>query len=447
MEVIDEIGDIEHSFEERFDYFGNKSSPITIFYPRNDDEVARIVKLCYEKRIPIVPWGAGTSLTGALSGRDHIVIDLSKMNKIIEINEIDWYVRAQAGVILADLQEKVKEKGFFFPPDPASYFMCTVGGAIAESSGGMKGVKYGSFREWVLALKIVLPNGKIVKIGEPLRKNRAGYDLVHLFIGSEGTLGIITEAWLRIVPIPKNSIMTIAAFPRDLEAVGNIILGLRKNKILPELSEYLDYDVIKAMNKHLNANLKETKGGMLLLQIDESDLEAVNKILKDNCEDIMIANEDEAIRLYSLRAQALKAIKSEHENLSFAEDIVVPISKLPEAIKKLEEMRTKYNTKFYLISHIGDGNMHPCIIVDDEKSRLELFEKIARMAIEMGGSISGEHGIGKQKAKLLVEQIRYSNGEEVLEIMYKIKRIIDERQIMNPRKFVELAYNDFWQKA
>jgi len=440
MHNFKELENIEHTFEERKDYFGYKSEPIIIFYPKDEMEVSRIVKFCYENSIPVIPWGSGTSLTGALAGKDHVIIDLSRMNRILEINEIDWYVRAQAGVKLSDLQDKVKEKGFIFPPDPASSFLCSLGGAIAENSGGMRGVKYGPFSEWVLALKVVLPNGEIVKIGEPLRKNRAGYDLVHLFIGSEGTLGIIVEAWLRIIPIPKEKILTVVAFPKDLENTGEIILKIRKQKIIPELSEYIDQDVIKAINNYFKAELKESEGGMLLIRVEESYLKELMNILEEHSENVYIANDDEAQRLYMLRAQALIAVKAENENLTIAEDIVVPISKLPFAMKKLKEIGRKYNTKFYLIAHIGDGNMHPCILIKNEREREKLFEEIAFMAIELGGSISGEHGIGIHKAKLLYEQIKYSNGEQLIDLMYKIKRIIDDKGIMNPNKFVELAY-------
>ncbi|MEM0263684.1 MAG: FAD-linked oxidase C-terminal domain-containing protein, partial [Saccharolobus sp.] len=368
------------------------------------------------------------------------LIDMSKMNKILEINEIDWYVRVQPGVKLIDLFEELEKKGFMLPPDPASFFLCSVGGAVAESSGGMKGVRYGSFREWVLALKVILPNGEIIKVGEPLRKNRAGYDLVHLFVGSEGTLGIITEIWLRIIPIPKRKMVTVAAMLKDFESAAEVIIGLRKNRILPELSEYMDVDVVKALNKNLNANLKETDGGMLLISIEEEMVSDVLKVLEGKAVDIKIAEGEEAERLYSLRAQAAIAVKAESKNVFYAEDIVVPVSKLPEAIRRLKEIGKKYNTKFYVISHIGDGNLHPNIVIEDKELREKVFEEIARMAIDLGGSVSGEHGIGVQKAKVMVEQIVKHNGPRVLELMYEIKRLIDPEGIMNPNKFVELAY-------
>lgn len=436
-----ELVGIEKSVEEREDFSGEKVKPITIFFPKNEEEVVKIVKYASQRKIPIIAWGYGTSLTGATAcDKNCILIDMSKMNKILEINEIDWYVRVQPGVKLIDLFEELEKKGFMLPPDPASFFLCSVGGAVAESSGGMKGVRHGSFREWVLALKVILPNGEIIKVGEPLRKNRAGYDLVHLFVGSEGTLGIITEIWLRIIPIPKRKMVTVAAMLKDFESAAEVIIGLRKNRILPELSEYMDVDVVKALNKNLNANLKETDGGMLLISIEEEMVSDVLKVLEGKAVDIKIAEGEEAERLYSLRAQAAIAVKAESKNVFYAEDIVVPVSKLPEAIRRLKEIGKKYNTKFYVISHIGDGNLHPNIVIEDKELREKVFEEIARMAIDLGGSVSGEHGIGVQKAKVMVEQIVKHNGPRVLELMYEIKRLIDPEGIMNPNKFVELAY-------
>ncbi len=436
-----ELDDIPHSAEQREDFSGEKVNPLIVFYPRGEEDVVRIVKFANINKIPIIPWGSGTSLTGAVScDRNCILIDMSRMNKVIEINEIDWYVRVQPGVKLVDLFEELEKKGFMLPPDPASFFLCSVGGAVSESSGGMKGVKYGSFREWVLAIRVVLPSGEVVKIGEPLRKNRAGYDILHLFVGSEGTLGVITEIWLRIIPLPKRKIVTILALLKDFESAGEVILGLRKNRILPELSEYVDSDVVKALNKHLNAGLKETEGGMLLISVEEDLVNDVMKVLEGKAVEVKVAEGEEAEKLYSLRAQAAIAVKAEAKNVFYAEDIVVPISKLPEAIKRLKDIGNKYDTKFYVISHIGDGNLHPNIVIEDKELRERAFEEIARMAIELGGSVSGEHGIGVQKAKLMAEQLINHNGYRVLDLMYQIKRLIDPNDIMNPNKFVELSY-------
>ncbi|EZQ10679.1 MULTISPECIES: FAD-binding oxidoreductase [Acidianus] len=436
---LKDLENIEHKIEEREDFSGFKVSPIEVFFPKDEEEVERIVKFAYENSIPIVPWGSGSSLTGAVSCEGCIVIDLSKMNKILEINDVDWYVRVQPGVKLIDLYEAVEAKGLFFPPDPASFFLCTVGGATSEGSGGMRGVKYGPFREWVLALKVVMPNGNIVKLGEPLRKNRAGYDLIHLLVGSEGTLGIITEIWLRLIPLPKKKIFLVISYPESIKKAGEAIIELRKAKILPEFSEYLDADVVKSMNKNLNAQLKETDGGMLMISIEDDQLQDVISIVKEKGEYKVLEGE-EAERIYSLRAQAAIAVKTENSGYFYAEDIVVPVSKLPEAIERLNELGKKYGTKFYIISHIGDGNLHPNILGKNKDEVEKLFKEVAKISIDLGGSVSGEHGIGVQKAEMMRVQLFKSNGPLVLDLMMGIKRLFDPKDIMNPGKYVERAY-------
>jgi len=434
---------IEISEGEREDFVGFKIKPKIIAYPKDEEEIIKIVNYARETKTPIVTWGAGTSLSGHLMCNGCILVDMSKyMNKILEINDIDWYARVQPGVNLEFLNEKLEEKGFFFPPDPASFFLCTVGGATANSSGGMRGVKYGTFRDWVLSLKVVLPNGKSVKIGEPFRKNRGGYDLVHLFVGSEGTLGIITEIWLRITPLPKRKIYTVLAYMNSLEDTAEVIRELRRRKILPEIAEYIDLDVIKALNKNLNANLKESEGGTLIISVEEDYLNELTSVLKGM--EYKIAEGGEAEKIYSVRAQSAIALKAESKYM-FVEDIVVPVSKLVDAIKRLKEVERKYNIRMPVISHIGDGNLHPNIMIDDPSMAETIFEEVARIAIDLGGSISGEHGIGVQKAKLLGEQIVKHNGEDVLKIMKGIKDLIDPYDIMNPNKYVELAYKT-WEK-
>ncbi|MFP3202251.1 MAG: FAD-binding oxidoreductase [Sulfolobus sp.] len=423
--------------EEREDFVGFKVRPKLIAYPRSEDDVIKIVNFAREKKIPIVPWGAGTSLAGHLECDGCILVDMKYMDKIIEINDIDWYVRTQPAVNLEKLNKELEKKGFFLPPDPASFFLCTVGGATANASGGMRGVKYGTFKDWVLALRVVLPNGKAVTIGRPLRKDRGGYDLVHLFVGSEGTLGIITEIWFRITPLPKRKIYTVLVYVDSLEEASDFVVRIRKSGILPEVAEFIDDQVIKALNRQLNANLEESNGGAFIVSVEDYLLDNLKRIIEGK--KYIIAEGEEAERIYSIRAQSALALRAESKYM-FVEDIVVPVSKLNEAIKKLRELEKKYNIRMPIIAHIGDGNLHPNIMLNDLSIAEKVFEEVARIAIELGGSISGEHGIGVQKAKLLAEQITRLNGDDVLKIMKGIKDLIDPYHIMNPNKYVELAY-------
>jgi glycolate oxidase len=439
MFLPSELEAIEHKEEEREDFVGFKVRPSIVFFPKDEEEVSKVVKFAYENGLPIVPWGAGTSLTGALACDGCILMDMSKMDRILEINDVDWYVRVQPGLNLAKLNEELEKVGFFLPPDPASSFLCTVGGAVSEGSGGMKGVKYGSFREWVLALKVVLPNGSIVKLGEPLRKNRAGYNLVNLLVGSEGTLGVVTEVWLRIIPLPRTKMVTVVANMKDLEAASRVIIGLRKSKITPEISEYMDEDVIRALNRHLGTGLEETEGGMMLITVEEDLLSDLMKVLKGNASSFKIARDrEEAEELYSVRAKAAIALRAEAKFM-YAEDIVVPVSRLPEAIMKLKGIERRYNVRMPVVAHIGDGNLHPNILLDDQEMAERIFDEVGRIAIELGGSVTGEHGIGIQKAHLLREQLIRSNGVEVLRLMKGIKDLFDPKGVMNPGKYVDVA--------
>lgn len=409
---------------------GYKIKPLIVFYPKSEEDVVRIVKFAYTNKIPVVPFGKGTSVTGALYCENCILIDLSKMNKILEINEVDWYVRVQPGVNLGELQKELEKRGFLLPPDPASSFLCSVGGAIATGAGGMRCVKYGSFKEWVLSLRVVLPSAHVVKVGEALKKNRAGYNLVELFVGSEGTLGIVTEAWLKIIPQDDERYVTILGYLQSVEEAGEAMIQLRKERVLPEIAEYIDEAVVNALNKHLDAKLKESGGGLIIITVKEREAKRVQKLFK-NFE--VIEEREKANEVISKRALTAIALKEE-ANVLLAEDIVVPVSKLPDAIRLLRDLEQKYKRKIPVVAHIGDGNLHPNILSDTREEAQKIFEEVARIAINLGGSVSGEHGIGVQKASLLHEQIAKSNGEELLIIMKEIKKVIDPHDIMNPGK-------------
>ena len=437
-EQLRELG-LEFTKEVREDFVNFRADPLAVVYPRSEEDVIKLVNFAREKKIPIVPWGAGTSLTGAVACKGCILVDMRYMSSILEINEVDWYARVQPGVNLGKLNEELSKRGFFFPPDPASFFLCTVGGAVANSSGGMRGVRYGTFREWVLALRVVLSSGEVIRVGEPLRKNRAGYDLVHLFVGSEGTLGIITEVWLRIIPTPRQRLVALVGYVSSLDSVAGIIIDMRRSGILPEIAEYVDDEVIRALNEHLNAGLRKSGGGILLLRVDEPDSERMREILRRWGVEAEVLNDEEWERMYSLRSQSALALKASAESM-YVEDIVVPVSRLVEAVRRLRDLERKYNVRMPVIAHIGDGNLHPNILLERSEDADKIFDEVARLAVELGGSVSGEHGIGVQKAKVMGEQITSHSGKRVLEIMNGIKRLIDPESIMNPGKYVELAY-------
>ncbi|MEM3638155.1 MAG: FAD-binding oxidoreductase [Conexivisphaerales archaeon] len=439
--VFDDPDEIQKHSIDMADFTGK---PILVVKPRTTEQVSTIVKFAYQKRLPVVAWGAGSSLTGAAIADNAIVLDMSRFDRIIKIDTVEWYAHVEAGVVLDILNDQLKQFGFFFPPDPASSFICTVGGAVAEGSGGLRCVRYGTVKDWVLALKVVLPDGSVAVVGEPLPKNRAGYDLVHLFVGSEGTLGIITEAWLKIIPLPRVKIARIFAQFETWKSATRAIVEMRRRRLQPYLLEFMDGQTIEGVAGKIEISLPVYEAS-LLIDVEEMNKEELLSLLKE-CEvkNIIIpANEDEADQLYQARALSYLTLKQQTSGAQ-AEDVCVPIGKLEDYLSHVERVSKKYNIRIVVHGHAGDGNVHPLLLFDkndpvsSRNARLA-FEEICRYAIEQGGTTTGEHGIGLQKISFLREQLERHGGEEPLRIMKGIKKLIDERGIMNPGKYVEAA--------
>ncbi|MEM0372999.1 MAG: FAD-linked oxidase C-terminal domain-containing protein [Sulfolobaceae archaeon] len=425
------IGDNNKYKEDMASY---KVEPIAVVIAKSTEDVVKAVKIARKYKVPIIPWGAGTSVTGALAGKG-LIIDVSSI-RFFEFDDVNWVVHVGVGVVVDELNSFLRSRGFFFPPDPASSFLATVGGCVANGAGGMRCVRYGTFRDWVLSLRVVLADGSVVRFGEALGKNRAGYDLVRLFVGSEGTLGIITEVWLRVIPLPDYKVFRILAYFNDEESVARAIIGIRRERILPEIAEYMDFRILDALKTQFRIEVKGKAA--LLIDVPEYQLNKLLKILNNLADEIKIAeSEEEKEELYKARAYAYLAVKSLGKAL-ITEDIVVPIDKLLDAIRKIRELERKYNIIAPTVGHIGDGNLHPIIMYDEEQKEdaIKFFEELCNYAISIGGSISGEHGIGIQKAKLLETQILSHNGRRVLEIMREIKRLFDPENIMNPGKYI-----------
>jgi glycolate oxidase subunit GlcD len=432
---------IEDYTRDMADY---EAVPAVVVRPRSEQEVAAIIRLANESSLPILPRGAGSSLTGAAVLGGGIVLDMRGMDKVIKVDTVNWLVQVQPGISLEDLNEKLKTTGFFFPPDPASSYICTVGGAIAEGSGGLKCVKYGTMKDWVVALRVVLANGNVSRFGEPLAKNRAGYDLVHLFVGSEGTLGVITEAFLKIIPLPKVKTRRFLVTFDDWESTGEVISKLRSSKVLPYLFEFLDRDYIQALNEKLQMSFEEVEA-TLLVDVEEGEVEIATEIFRDcGARKMTLAkDEEEAEALYEARSMAYLAVKSLASGVQI-EDVALPIDRLGEYLKFVKEVASNHGIRIPVNGHAGDGNVHPTILYDksDEKSKEAAnlaYEELCRKAIAMGGSVTAEHGVGIQKAKFLREQLLAHEGAEALRLMKEIKKIFDPNGIMSPGKYVEAA--------
>lgn len=426
------------------DMAGFRAAPAVVVRPASEGEVMKIVALARRRRVPVVPRGAGTSLTGAAVTRGAIILDMRRMDAVLKVDTVNWYARAQAGLTLEDLNKRLGKEGFFFPPDPASSSLCTVGGAVAEGSGGLRCVKYGTVKDWVVALRVVLPNGRVSNFGEPLAKNRAGFDLVHLMVGSEGTLGVVTEAWLKIIPIPEASPKRLLLTYGDWRSASDAICQLRASRIMPHMFEFLDKETIQAVNKELGMHQEEAEA-TLIVDIEEPSLGAAMGIFKRfGPSKIQIARDaEEAETFYQIRSMSYLAVRG----LGMAvqvEDIAVPIDRLGEYLMKVKETASKHGLRILVNGHAGDGNVHPVILYDaaDKKSRAaanRAFEEICRYGISIGGSVTGEHGVGAQKAKLLREQLEAHEGKEALRLMKEIKKLFDPEGIMNPGKYVEAA--------
>ncbi|MEM2218807.1 MAG: FAD-linked oxidase C-terminal domain-containing protein [Candidatus Korarchaeum sp.] len=423
-----------------------KRPPVAVVRASSEEDVRAVLELADRSKVPVVPRGSGTSLTGGPvpAVPNAIILDLTPMNRI-EVNVDDGYVMAEAGATLLEVDKACREYGFFFPPDPASSRIATVGGAIAENAGGLRGAKFGVMKNWILAMEVILPGGRRLRIGEPVYKWRWGPDLMSLFVGSEGTLGVITKAWLKIYPLPEKVVRVLGVFDR-IEDAGKAISQIRRKGYVPMILELLDRETIEVVNESLGYGI-EVAEAMVMADVD-GPRESVWRIARE-VEGVMkesggrtSASDDpaEMEKLYMARQGAYAAVTRAYPGV-LLEDITVPLSKLMIALRELDRMRKEYGLRMPVFGHAGDGNLHPNICFDprDEeqlRKAKELFVKTGELAIKLGGAISGEHGIGLAKKELFMEEIRAVRGEGYVEMVRMIKQMMDPNGIMNPGKII-----------
>mgnify|MGYP000260911534 CR=1 FL=1 len=419
-----------------------KGTPVCVVRPHSTEEVSKIVKFANENKIPVVPRGAGTNLVGAVvPPNGGIVVDLTGMNRILEINTVDLTCTVEAGVVHAKLESELAKYGLFWPPDPGSSDSCTMGGVIAMNAGGMRALKYGTTRDWVLGLKVVLPNGEIIKTGSKTFKGNAGYDLTRLFVGSEGTLGIITEATLKLRPIPEAE-GRISAYFDNIEKAGFAVSKIYMAGIVPAAMELMDRSVIIAVNKWLGKKFPEMDA-YLIVSVDGSkeEVEAlsnkVERVLKESgaSQVLRATTQEEFNEIWLIRSEGATALPNITGKMNVTHDVCVPISKLPEVFKEIRRICEKYGIPVAILSHAGDGNVHAIFSVnlkdpEEVAKAKKAHDEMCRYIIKIGGTISGEHGIGIDKAELLVEEV----GSVAMELMRGIKRLLDPNNIMNPGK-------------
>ncbi len=416
--------------------------PDVVVAPLTRDEIVAIIKLANEYKIPVVPRGGGTNLSGgSVPIAGGIVLALHRMNKILEIDTDNLTVTVEPGVITAKLHQAVEKEGLFYPPDPQSMFMSTIGGNVAENAGGPRGVKYGVTRDYVLGVEVVTPTGEVVKAGGKTIKNVSGYDLIRLFTGSEGTLGVITQITLRLVPLPEAKRTLLALFDR-LDDAAKAVSGIIKQRIIPTTLELMDHTSMELIESYKPVGFPMDVEGALLIEVDGSAADVDNQILKveATCKacgarEVKVAQDAaQAAQLWAGRRSAFGAMARAARTI-FAEDATVPRSKVPEIVRAIQQIAAKYQLTIPIMGHTGDGNMHPQILCDDrdpeEMKKVDAaIDEIFQAAIALGGTLSGEHGIGIVKQKYMELEF----GPAGLDFMRAIKKAVDPNNILNPGK-------------
>ncbi|WP_126970163.1 FAD-binding oxidoreductase [Gynurincola endophyticus] len=424
--------------------------PDIVLRPSSALEISEIFKICNEHHIPVTPRGGGTGLSGgALPQLGGVVIATSRLNKILQIDERNLQVVTEPGVITEVLQDAVKEKGLFYPPDPSSKGSCFIGGNISENSGGPKAVKYGVVKDYVLNLEVVLPNGEIIWTGANVLKNATGYNLTQLIVGSEGTLGIVTKIVLRLIPLPKYDLLMLVPF-KSLEKAGDAVSAIFRAGFTPSALELVEVDALKITSAFVDSSIvpvADDDEAHLIIEVDGNhldtlmlEMEAIGHLLSEyEIGEIYFADDNQQKNeLWKLRRRAAEAVKV--NGYTIEEDTVVPRAELPALIRGVKEIAKTYDFKVVCYGHAGDGNLHIRIKKEgvansnDDPSVIEGIKELFRLVYKLGGTISGEHGIGLLQKSYI--DIVFNNTQ--LELMRGIKKTFDPNNILNAGKIFDL---------
>jgi glycolate oxidase len=420
--------------------------PDVVVLPTGSEMVQQIVNLARASKIAIYPRGAGSNLSGGtIPLKKGIVLSFQRMNKILEIDPANLTAVVQPGVVIAALNSAVAKHGLIYPPDPGTVATATMGGSAAENSGGLRGLKYGVTKNYIMGMEVVLANGEKVRFGGKTVKNVTAYDFSNLFVGSEGTLGITTELTCKLIPTPKYRRTMMGIFSR-LEDAGNAVAGIIAAQVIPATLEIMDNKTIRTVEAFANIGLPTEAKALLLCEVDgmsedlvNTEAEAVIEVFKKNNCEYKAANSDaERDQLWTARRNALPALASLN-NTCIVEDATVPRSRITEMLVACERIAAKHNVVIGTFGHAGDGNLHPTILYDmydkDETARVhEAIDEIFAAALALEGTLSGEHGIGMAKMKYLGNEL----GQTGLNLMKRIKEALDPEYIFNPGKMVPL---------
>ena len=409
-----------------------------VIFPKSTEEVSQILKIAYENEIPVVPKGAGTNLVGGcLLKKSGIVLDFSKADKIKKIDKENMTAIVEPGVILEDFQKEVEKHGLFYPPDPSNRAVSTIGGSVALNSGGPHSFKYGTTKDYVIGLTVVLADGKIMKTGSECMKNSTGYNLTSLFVGSEGTLGVITEITLKLIKKPENRKLYIIYFKslHDAgEAVNNIITGMNA----PAVTDLVDKNTLVTIENFIASGLKTEYEAALLIELDDESTEKSEELLLKICEKSGFVQKsdtkEEEEKIWLARRSAFGAMAQLAPSVT-ADDFVVPRRNIVPEIEGIKRSCEKYNLKVGIMGHIADGNIHPNIALnleneEEKQNLLNARKEMYELTMSLGGMLSGEHGIGCEKAKYMEQ----NTGFEAYNCMKKLKKLFDEKNILNPGK-------------
>jgi glycolate oxidase len=434
----------EQLFCYAYDAFVEESMPEAVVFPETTEEVSQILALASAHQLPVTARGAGTSVCGApIPARHGLVICFSQMDRIIEINTKDRYIIVEPGVVNADLQAALAPDRFFFPPDPGSMNMSTIGGNIAQNAGGPRCLKYGVTLDYILGLEVALASGKVITFGSKNIKDVTGYKLAALFCGSEGTLGLVTKAILKVVPVPE-TVKTIMATFKDLDDTATAVTDIIGSGILPAAMELMDQLTLNAIEDKAGLGLDREAAGTLLIEVDgmaEACDKQIRLILEKlhahhavHIQEAGTAADRE--RLWTARRSAYGVFAKLAPDI-ISEDVTVPVSRVPEMVRRIIQIADRHKLRVGILAHAGDGNMHPMIPADKSNAEewervMAVFDEIFRAAADLEGTLSGEHGIGLAKAKYL--PLVMDPG--TIDFMKTIKQAVDPDGILNPGKFV-----------
>ena len=422
-----------------------RAFPDVVVEPDSTEAISAIMRYAYERNLPVTTRGSGTGLCGAcVPIHGGILLSTARLNRILEIDTDNLMATVEPGVILLDFQETVEKLGFLYAPDPGEK-SATIGGNVATNAGGMRAVKYGVTRDHVTGLEVVLPNGDIVQLGGKVAKNSSGYSLLHLMVGSEGTLGIITKIIVKLLPLPRKVLTLLVPFPsldQAIETVPKII----RSRIIPQAVEFMERDVILSAEKYLGKSFPHrTAPAYLLLRFDGGSLAELEEIyetagdicLEAGAEDLLIADTPELQDgLWVARVAFLEALKAESEMDEV--DVVVPRDKIAVFIRYTKELEEEYGVRIRSFGHAGDGNMHVYIMRDQLDRAVwrakmdEIMDRLYAKGSELGGQVSGEHGIGVAKRPYLLREL----GDTLINLQRQIKEVFDPKQILNPGKVI-----------